>query len=99
MIGITNAVRAASAIFTATVDTTWTGSASPYSQELSVPGLLTTDTPLITLVPSDDYSTAEAQIEAYNRIYRVVAGADTLTVYAINQTTTSVPIQIIAVRK
>lgn len=85
--------------FSATITTTWTGSAAPYSQVISVPGLLATDSPMVDMVPSDTYATAEAQLEDYGKIYRMVAGADTLTVYATEPTEVAITIQIKAVRK
>ena len=90
---------AVSTTYTATIGTTWTGSAAPYTQSVSVSGLLATDTPIVDIVPSDTFATAEAQLEAYGNIYRMVAGANTLTVYATEKTTVAIPIQIKAVRK
>ncbi len=77
----------------------WTPTGKPMKQVISVPGLLATDSPIVDIVPSDTYSTAEAQLEDYGKIYRMVAGADTLTVYATEPTEVAIPIQIKAVRK
>ena len=93
------AANAVSTVYTATIYTTWTGSAAPYTQEVSVVGLTADDKPIIDIVPSDTYETAQAQIEAWGEIYRAVAGANKLTVYATDATTVSIPIQIRAVRK
>lgn len=93
------ATGAVSTTYTATIGTTWTGSAAPYTQSVSVSGLLATDNPIVDIVPSDTFATAEAQMEAYGNLYRMVAGNNTLTVYATEKTTVAIPIQIKVVRK
>lgn len=93
------APNAVSIDFSATIGTTWTGNSAPYSQVISVPGLLASDTPIVDIVPSDTLSTAEAQLEAYGAIYRMVTGVDTMTVYATEETETAIPIQIKVVRR
>lgn len=93
------AANAVSTIYTATIGTTWTGTAAPYYQDITVNGLLATDNPIVDIAPSSTFATAEAELEAYGNIYRMVAGADTLTVYATEPTEVAIPIQIKAVRK
>lgn len=91
--------NAVSRIFTATIYTSWTGSEAPYTQEVSVVGLTADDTPIIDVLPSDTYETAQQQIDAWSEIYRAVAGENKLTVYSTGATTVSIPIQIRVVRK
>lgn len=93
------APNAVSMEFSATIGTTWTGNTAPYSQVVSVPGLLASDAPIVDIVPSNSFSTAEAQLEAYGTIYRIVTGVDTMTVYATEKTETAIPIQIKVVRR
>lgn len=91
--------NAVSRVFTATIYTTWTGSEAPYTQEVSVVGLTADDTPIIDVLPSSTYETAQQQIDAWSEIYRAVAGENKLTVYSTGATTVSIPIQIRVVRK
>lgn len=56
----------------------WTG-AKPYTQTLTVTGLLATDTPLADVVLSGDAETALWQLEAYGYIGRVSTGANAVT--------------------
>lgn len=93
------AANAVSTIYTATIGTTWTGSAAPYYQDITINGLLAADKPIIDIVPSDTFATAEAQLEAWSAVYRMTASANKLRVYATEKTTTAVPIQILCVRK
>lgn len=93
------AANAVSNIYTATVTTTWTGSAAPYYQDITVNGLLAADKPIVDIVPSSTFATAEAQLEAWSAIYRMTASANKLRVYATEKTTVAVPIQILCVRK
>ena len=90
--------KATVAKFTATITTSWSGGSAPFTQIVSVPGILATDSPVIDVVPSDTFATAQQQLEAWTCIYRIVAGAGQITVYADEQTAIAVPIQIMCVR-
>ena len=89
---------AVSVVLSATIGTNWAGS-DPYRQTVSVPGLLSTDSPIVDIVPTDNYSIAEAQLDAYGNFYRMVAGDNQLTVYATGATDVSVPVQLRCIRK
>lgn len=93
------AAGAVSTVYTATITTTWNGSAAPYSQEISIQGVKAADVPIVDIVPSSTYSTASNQLDAWAEIYKFVAGANKLTVYAHAKTTTAIPIKFICVRK
>lgn len=60
--------------------------------------MLATDTPIIDLLPSADFDTAQEELDAWASIYRIDTGADAITVYADAATTQSITIQILAVR-
>lgn len=87
-----------SMVYGAVIGTSWTGE-DPYTQTVSAPGVLATDTPIVDIVASDDYDTASAQIDAYGNIYRIVAANNSLTVYATSETDVDIPIQIRCIRK
>ena len=82
------------AILTATLDTNWSGSAAPYTKTITVSGILATDTPIIDIVMSGTYSTDEARIEAWGYIYRAVTANGSITFYATEKPTVSLPIQM-----
>lgn len=91
---------AVSQTFTAVITAeSWTGEAAPYTNAVTVTGLLTTDTPLVDMIPSDTFETAETEIEAYANIYKMVTADNQLTVYATEKPTVDISIQIKAVRK
>ena len=77
----------------------WTGEAAPYTNAVTVTGLLATDSPLVDMIPSETYETAEAETEAYANIYRMVTADNQLTAYATEKPTVDISIQIKAVRK
>ncbi len=79
--------------------TDWVGNAEPYLQELSVPGLLASDTPLVDFVPSDTYSTAQNEIDAWAEVYKMVAENDKLIVYATSNPNVALNIKLLCVRK
>lgn len=90
---------AVSTVYTATLDTTWSGSAAPYTKAQTISGILATDNPIIDLVPSDTFADAEAQEEAWANIYRAVTSANTITFYAKEKPEVSIPIQVRCIRK
>lgn len=90
---------AVSTSYSATIGTSWTGSAAPYTQSITVSGILASDTPIVDMVPSSTYATAQAQEEAWSKIYRINTAANSITVYAHEKTETSIPIKMVVIRK
>ena len=91
---------AVSQTFTATIPASgWTGNSAPYTNIVTVTGLLAADTPIVDMILSETYETAEAQIDAYGNVYRMVAADNQLTAYATEKPTVDISIQIKAVRK
>lgn len=91
---------AVSQTFTATITAAgWTGDAAPYTNTVAINGLLAADTPIVDMIPSETYETAETEIEAYANIYRMVTADNQLTAYATEKPTVDISIQIKAVRK
>ena len=86
------------AILSATLDTNWSGSAPPYTKTITVSGIKATDTPIIDVVMSGTYSTDQQRIEQWGYIYRAVTANDSITFYATEKPTVSLPIQIKVVR-
>lgn len=85
-------------VLTATLDTSWSGASTPYTKTVSVSGILSTDTPIIDVVMSGTYSTDEARAGAWGYIYRAVTANGSITFYATEKPTVSLPIQIKVVR-
>lgn len=90
---------AVSMYYTGSIPTGWSGS-DPYTKVVTLNGILATDHPIVDLVASSNYATAEEQIEAWGSIYKVVASADnTLTFYATDEPSVAIPIQVRCIRK
>ena len=84
---------------TATITTTWKGSAAPYTQSVTVPGILGTDYPHITPVYSTTNSTAIAQKKAWANVSKAVAESGKITFTCFEEKpTTAIPIQIEVMR-
>jgi len=81
---------------TITLSTTWSGSAAPYTQTVTVSGILAADTPILDLVVST--SNYEDEQTAWANVFKAVASANTLTFYAKEKTETSLTIQVKVVR-
>lgn len=71
--------KATKANYTATLSTTWTGSAAPFTQSVSISGILSTDRPHITPVYSATNATAILEKEAWNCISKAVTSAGKIT--------------------
>ena len=91
--------HAVSVDYTVTLNTTWSGSAAPYTKEQTINGILATDKPLIDLVPSATFADAEKQTNAWALVYRAVTAANKITFYAKAKPTVSIPLQIRCIRK
>lgn len=77
------------------VSTSWTGTAAPYTQTISVSGLLATDLCSLSLKPSSTYETAMSEQEEYAKIYKGVAAAGQITLYADEPTYSQITVQLI----
>ena len=91
-------LRAKTIDYTATITTTWTGTVAPYTQAVTVTGILSTDKPLFDIVPSGTYAT-DIQMETdWSNVYRMVTSTNTVTFYAHAKSIASIPVQIKVVR-
>lgn len=91
--------KAATSIYNATLTTTWTGSAAPFTQSVSVSGILATDKPIIGPVFSDELATRISQRDAWNAVGEAVTSNGSITFYCDEEKpTTEVPLQIQVVR-
>ena len=102
--GITSAnisgwkAKATKTVLTATIAAAdWTGS-DPYTNTVTVSGLLATDTPTMDLVASPTYATAQNEIADYGNIYKATCANNSLTVYATSAPTHNLSIQLVCVR-
>lgn len=86
--------------YTTTIPASWTGSAEPYTQTISVPGILATDTPHIMPVYTDpNYSVTLAQIEGWSKIVSAFSGDGVIAFYCRpDKPAVAIPIQIEVMR-
>jgi len=91
--------KATTALYTATLTTTWGGTSAPYTQNITVVGITSSDTPIISPVYSTDNATAILQKEAWNMIGKATTSTNTITFTCFEEKpVTSIPIQIKVVR-
>ena len=91
--------HAVSVDYTVTLNTTWSGSAAPYTKVQTISGILAADKPIIDLVPSATFADATKQENAWALVYRAVTAANQITFYAKAKPTVSIPLQIRCIRK
>lgn len=86
------------AAYTVTLSTTWTGS-GPYTQTVSVSGILATDMPHIMPAYSSNNATAIAQKEAWSKVSKAETAAGSITFTCFEEKpTAAIPIQIEVIR-
>lgn len=91
--------KATTATYTATLTTAGWSASAPYTQTVTVSGLLATDNPIADVVLSGTASTAQAQLDAWGCVGRMVAAANNFTAYCYEEKpTTAIPIQLKVVR-
>lgn len=76
----------------------WTGTSAPFSQTITVSGILETDKPTVDIVVSSTYATAETEVEAWGYVYRIVTSQNGVTAYATEKPEVSLNIQMGVVR-
>ena len=81
---------------TFTLGTNWSGSAAPYTQAVTVSGILESDVPILDIITTT--SGYEDEEKAWSNIFKALTSADTITFYAKNKTTTSVTVQAKVIR-
>lgn len=64
------------------LNSSWAGDSAPYSKSIIVYGIRATDKPIVDIVATGTYETDKVIRENWAKIYRVVATNDTLTFYA-----------------
>lgn len=90
--------KASVRIFTVTLNTTWSGSSAPFTKAQTISGILATDTPVIDVVMSGTYAIDEVRQEAWSNIYRITTANNSITLYAKEKPTVSLPMQLKVVR-
>ena len=82
--------------YTVRIGTAWSGSAAPYTQTITVSGILSTDDPIVDLITTiNNYA---KEIEEYGKIFKITTAANKITVYATDKTTISISCKLKVVR-
>ena len=85
--------------YTATITIDWTGSSAPYTQAVSVSGILATDCPHITPVFSSTLETALLEKEAWSMVSKAATSANAITFTCFEEKpTAAISIQIEVIR-
>lgn len=80
--------------FDITIGTGWAGSAAPYSQNITVTGILAADKPVMHLRKADDLAAAKQQQEAFDKLHKIKTSANRVTVSAEEKTTVAIPVTL-----
>lgn len=89
------APNAVSKVFTAEIGTEWTGGAAPYTQEIIVEDLPSSERIIADINLSDDWELATAEYEDFGKITKITASSGKITAYASEPTTTSLNIKLV----
>lgn len=75
----------------------WTGN-GPYSNKVTVSGILDTDSPIVDIVQSGFHPMDVRIRDGWSNVYRITTGAGNITAYASAKPTIDIPIQLKVVR-
>ncbi|MCM1236825.1 MAG: hypothetical protein NC489_42660 [Ruminococcus flavefaciens] len=84
--------------YTATIDTTWSGSAAPFTKTVTVSGITANDEPVVSLKQSSDFETAVREMNDFDKIYRITTADNSITLYASRKTANPVTINLKCIR-
>ena len=82
--------------YTATTSTSWTTVSDYYTQNITVTGLLASDNPIVSIVPTIDGH--EDEWSAWGSVFKLTTYADTLTLYSDEAISIALSLQIKVVR-
>lgn len=78
---------------------TSTNDAEPYTQNINVEGILSSDNPIVDVLLSEDYNTAMDQLNSYAFIYKITTFNGSIKVFATEPTEISINLQMKIDRK
>ena len=88
-----------SKLYSATLSTNWSGSSAPYTQNVTLTGILSDDSPIVDVVLDTNSETALNQLEAWGCVSKIATGTNQITVTCLeDKPTAAIPIQIKVVR-
>ena len=88
-----------SKLYSATLSTNWSGSSAPYTQNVTLTGILSDDSPIVDVVLDTDSETALSQLEAWGCVSKIATGTNQITVTCLeDKPTVAISIQIKVVR-
>lgn len=92
--------KATTSLYNATLSSSgWSSGDAPYTQTVSVQGILSTDTPIVDVVLSSTTSTALSQLEAWGYISKIDTSNDQITATCLeSKPSIGINIQLIVVR-
>lgn len=87
------------ALYNTTLSSSGWSSSAPYTQTLSIQGILSTDIPVVDVVLSSTTSTAVSQLEAWSCVSKIETAAGSITATCLEELPTiDIPIQLKVVR-
>ena len=72
----------------------WTGSAAPYTQQITVEGIKESDVPVVDISLGDIYDTIQKQLDSYAYIYKILTYDGYIVVYASEPTKDDLTVQM-----
>lgn len=82
--------------YTATTSTSWTSTSDYYTQTITVSGLLATDNPIVSIIPT--ITNHENEWSAWNSVFKITTAANKLTLYSDEAIDIALSLQIKVVR-
>lgn len=85
--------------YTTTIQSnSWNGSSAPYTADISLSGIKSTDNPMIDLVVSETLATATNEVENWSYVYKIITNNDGIKLYATEKPAVALSLQLKVVR-
>lgn len=99
LVSMLNKIFAKTETYTTTVQSSsWNGSSSPYTADISLSGIKSTDNPMIDLVVSETLATATNEVENWSYVYKIITNNDGIKLYATEKPAVALSLQLKVVR-
>lgn len=76
----------------------WNGSSAPYTVDLTLSGIKSTDNPIVDLIVDSTLPTAQSEVENWSYVYKILTNDNVIKLFATEKPTVDLSLQLKVVR-
>ena len=80
------------------LSSSWNGSSAPYTVDLTLSGIKSTDNPIVDLIVDSTLSTAQSEVENWSYVYKILTNDNGIKLFATEKPTVDLSLQLKVVR-